>query len=311
MLIDLDHFKAVNDEHGPRRRRPAAALGGRPAARGPARGGHGGRLGGDEFALLLVGTGPRRRRRVGAALGARAAPGAALGGVAVFPGDGVDQDDLHRAADARPLRAQARPPPARRRGAPRAELGRRAGRRGGRADGRAARALPRRRASYAARDRPRARVADAIDRLRLAAMLHDVGKVRVPEAILRKPAPLTEAEWDEIAKHPVVGAEIVARVEGLAEIGPWIRHSHERIDGAGLSRRPRRRGHPRRLAHPPGRRRLRRDDQRPLLPPRDGARRGHGRARAPRRARSSTPPASRALRTHLARGPDAGAPAAG
>ena len=40
-------------------------------------------------------------------------------------------------------------------------------------------------------------------------------------------------EWAEIAKHPVVGAEIVARVEGLDAIGPWIRHSHERIDGAG------------------------------------------------------------------------------
>ncbi|MEA2340519.1 MAG: hypothetical protein QOG11_596, partial [Solirubrobacteraceae bacterium] len=69
--------------------------------------------------------------------------------------------------------------------------------------------------------------------LRLAAMLHDVGKVRVPEAILRKPDPLTAAEWEEIARHPVVGAEIVARVEGLDEIGPWIRHSHERIDGDG------------------------------------------------------------------------------
>jgi HD-GYP domain-containing protein (c-di-GMP phosphodiesterase class II) len=69
--------------------------------------------------------------------------------------------------------------------------------------------------------------------LRLAAMLHDVGKVAVPDEILRKPGPLTEAEYAEIKRHPLIGADLVARVEGLDPIVPWIRHSHEHFDGTG------------------------------------------------------------------------------
>jgi len=64
-------------------------------------------------------------------------------------------------------------------------------------------------------------------------MLHDVGKVSVPDSILRKPGPLTPDEYEEIKRHPVAGAEIVQRVEGLEPIVPWVRHSHEHFDGSG------------------------------------------------------------------------------
>jgi len=73
----------------------------------------------------------------------------------------------------------------------------------------------------------------ALGMLRLAAELHDIGKIVVPVHILRKPGRLSDAEWGEMRKHAEAGAEIAARVEGLEVIVPWIRHSHERIDGRG------------------------------------------------------------------------------
>jgi HD-GYP domain-containing protein (c-di-GMP phosphodiesterase class II) len=69
--------------------------------------------------------------------------------------------------------------------------------------------------------------------LRIAAMLRDVGKVTVPDRILCKPGSLTPAEFELMKGHSLAGAELVARVDGLAMIVPWIRHSHERYDGAG------------------------------------------------------------------------------
>ena len=74
---------------------------------------------------------------------------------------------------------------------------------------------------------------DMLGMLRIAAMLHDVGKVGVPDSILCKPGPLTPEEFDVIKEHARSGAELVARIEGLEAIVPWIRHSHERFDGNG------------------------------------------------------------------------------
>jgi HD-GYP domain-containing protein (c-di-GMP phosphodiesterase class II) len=67
----------------------------------------------------------------------------------------------------------------------------------------------------------------------MAAMLHDVGKVGIPDSILRKSGPLTEEEFDQMRLAPVTGAELVGRVEGLGPIVPWIYHAHEHIDGSG------------------------------------------------------------------------------
>jgi HD-GYP domain-containing protein (c-di-GMP phosphodiesterase class II) len=67
----------------------------------------------------------------------------------------------------------------------------------------------------------------------MAAMLHDVGKVGIPDSILRKAGPLTEDEFDQMRLAPVTGAELVGRVEGLGAIVPWIYHAHEHVDGSG------------------------------------------------------------------------------
>jgi putative nucleotidyltransferase with HDIG domain len=66
-----------------------------------------------------------------------------------------------------------------------------------------------------------------------AGLLHDIGKIGVPEPTLRKPGPLTEDEWQTMRRHPVVGAQIVAPVDVFARASPLIRHHHERWDGSG------------------------------------------------------------------------------
>lgn len=66
-----------------------------------------------------------------------------------------------------------------------------------------------------------------------AGLLHDLGKIGIPEAVLRKPGPLTEAEWELMRQHPVVGAQIVAPLEFFAEGAIIVRHHHERVDGSG------------------------------------------------------------------------------
>ncbi|HTI33326.1 MAG TPA: HD domain-containing phosphohydrolase [Miltoncostaea sp.] len=68
--------------------------------------------------------------------------------------------------------------------------------------------------------------------LREAGLVHDVGKIAVPDAILFKPGPLTEEERDAVAAHAAVGARIVADVLS-AEQAAWVRGHHERWDGAG------------------------------------------------------------------------------
>jgi putative nucleotidyltransferase with HDIG domain len=69
--------------------------------------------------------------------------------------------------------------------------------------------------------------------LRVAAMLHDVGKVSLPDEILRKPGPLDDLEYEEVKMHPVIGADFVKRVDGLSPIAVWVKHSHEHFDGTG------------------------------------------------------------------------------
>jgi diguanylate cyclase (GGDEF)-like protein/putative nucleotidyltransferase with HDIG domain len=234
LVLDLDDFKRVNDSRGhgagdellcevvERMQtvvRPNDAIG---------------RLGGDEFAILLPSTGASEAsavaERVAHAL-AEAAPCSV--GMAYFPLDGNDLGSLLRAADVRLYASR---------------------------DGRAERQVaPAERLSWATamaeavdirmdthHDHSRAVAAYAVaiaaelgwdeqqlSLLRLAGMLHDVGKVTVPDHILRKPGALTPREYAEIQRHTVVGAALVARVEGLAPTVPWIRHAHEHYDGSG------------------------------------------------------------------------------
>ncbi|MGA1204053.1 MAG: HD-GYP domain-containing protein [Planctomycetota bacterium] len=72
-----------------------------------------------------------------------------------------------------------------------------------------------------------------LERLGYAALLHDIGKIGVPEAILEKEGPLTDAELAEIRKHPRASHSILAPVEFLRPCLPSVLHHHERWDGGG------------------------------------------------------------------------------
>ena len=65
------------------------------------------------------------------------------------------------------------------------------------------------------------------------ALLHDIGKLAVPEAVLRKPAPLTVEELLLVRRHPAIGSEIIATVPYLQSAVPIVREAHERMDGLG------------------------------------------------------------------------------
>ena len=67
----------------------------------------------------------------------------------------------------------------------------------------------------------------------VAALLHDVGKIGVPDAILRKPGRLMDEEFEAIQQHPTMGAALVSTVSGLEDMQDAVRHHHERWDGAG------------------------------------------------------------------------------
>jgi putative nucleotidyltransferase with HDIG domain len=67
----------------------------------------------------------------------------------------------------------------------------------------------------------------------LAGLLHDVGKIMISEHILGKPGKLTDQEFFQVQQHPVMGERIVETVNFLREMGPFIRHHHERFDGKG------------------------------------------------------------------------------
>jgi HD-GYP domain-containing protein (c-di-GMP phosphodiesterase class II) len=69
--------------------------------------------------------------------------------------------------------------------------------------------------------------------LRLAGLLHDIGKIGIPDGILRKPAPLTGEEYDIVKQHVALGDAIVGAVPQLAEVRAGVRHHHERWDGTG------------------------------------------------------------------------------
>jgi diguanylate cyclase (GGDEF)-like protein len=74
---------------------------------------------------------------------------------------------------------------------------------------------------------------DALRRLTAAAELHDIGKVAVPDAILNKPGPLSDAEWAFIKTHTLLGERILAAAPALSQEAALVRSSHERWDGAG------------------------------------------------------------------------------
>jgi putative two-component system response regulator len=73
----------------------------------------------------------------------------------------------------------------------------------------------------------------ALKGLVFGALLHDIGKIGVSDAILNKPGPLTPQEWHEMRQHPVIGERITEPLANAAEFGSIIRNHHERWDGQG------------------------------------------------------------------------------
>ncbi len=235
LLLDVDRLKLVNDRQGhaagdellrwvvrtlQRTVRPDDAIG---------------RLGGDEFAVLFADIEPvhalEGARRIGVTLGSRAPCSC---GIACFPADGASFEELMRQADAR-LYASRHGRPERSRTSTDERLSWAAT---------LARAVDVRmnaehEHSRSVADRAVAIGAalgweeDMLGMLRIAAMLHDVGKVAIPDRVLCKTGRLTAEEFELIKDHSLAGAELVRGIEGLETIVSWIRHSHERFDGRG------------------------------------------------------------------------------
>ena len=217
------------------------------------------RIGGEEFVVLLPGTGPKGAWLVAERLRARIAdipmpggvPLTASVGIAAFPEHGLSVGDAVHAADAAMYEAKtwARPQrgvrPA---GRPRAH--RRRGARVGRPRRLRVASVLALAAAVDARD-PHTRAhsdrvgafaaamaaqvgmdGDRVEEVRIAGMLHDVGKVGIADAILFKAGPLSAAEWADMRRHPEIGANMLVHPE-LADVRGWVLHHHERPDGRG------------------------------------------------------------------------------
>jgi putative two-component system response regulator len=72
-----------------------------------------------------------------------------------------------------------------------------------------------------------------LETLRIACLLHDIGKVGIPDTILAKPGPLSQEERKIVEQHPAIGENICAPLKSLRHVLPVIRHHHERMDGSG------------------------------------------------------------------------------
>ena len=77
---------------------------------------------------------------------------------------------------------------------------------------------------------------ERLEQLRYASILHDIGKIGVPDSILGKPDKLTRDEWREMEKHPEIGERIVGQVDQLGRAAKIIGQHQERYDGAGYPR---------------------------------------------------------------------------
>lgn len=72
-----------------------------------------------------------------------------------------------------------------------------------------------------------------VERVRVAGLVHDIGKIGVPEDVLRKPGRLTDDEFEQIKRHPEIGYHILHDIPQLADVLPGVLYHHERIDGRG------------------------------------------------------------------------------
>lgn len=258
-LLDVDNFKDVNDRFGhPAGDRLLADVAGRLRQDGEAF-----RIGGDEFALLLPGLDDKQALAVAEGVLARTGDLEVAGeipvrvslGVASYPQPGVGRTDLLRVADralylakeqgkgrARVYRPELRELDAFSQLAAGPNRDARL-----RAAASLAHAVDARDAytgshSYMVAELA-ARIAgvlglefEEVELVRLAGSLHDLGKLAIPEEILRKPGPLTEAERHVLERHPQIGHRMLESL-GVEPVSTWVLHHHERWDGTGYPHR--------------------------------------------------------------------------
>ncbi len=74
---------------------------------------------------------------------------------------------------------------------------------------------------------------DTLDNIRKGALLHDVGKIAIPDSILKKPDSLTQEEWKKVRLHPTLGYGLIKEIKMLEEVGNIILYHHEKYDGTG------------------------------------------------------------------------------
>lgn len=77
---------------------------------------------------------------------------------------------------------------------------------------------------------------DSVKELKMAGLLHDIGKIGIDESLLNKRGKITESEWNDIKRHPEIGYHILRSVNEFAPIAKYVLHHHERVDGKGYPR---------------------------------------------------------------------------
>jgi diguanylate cyclase (GGDEF)-like protein len=258
-LVDFDDLKSVNDQYG----HPVGDLVLGQVASRLRQGGESFRLGGDEFAVLLPRQDERQATAVARSIVERVAaldiegvgPVTVSAGVATYPMQGSGRDELIRLADSALYRAKKDGKnrvraysvesivPADLEGL--VDTPDRA------AQYRAAESLAKavderdaytgshsqRVGEYSARIARRLGADDsAVELTRLAGNLHDLGKLAIPEELLRKPEELSEAERLILERHPQIGYRMLESL-GVQPVAEWVLHHHERWDGAGYPAR--------------------------------------------------------------------------
>jgi diguanylate cyclase (GGDEF)-like protein len=258
-LVDFDDLKSVNDRFG----HPVGDLVLGQVASRLRQGGEAFRLGGDEFAVLLPRQDERQAEAVARSIVERIAaldvegvgPVTVSAGVATFPAHGSGRDELIRLADSalywakkdgkNRVRAYAAESILRANVEQLVETPDRA------AQYRAAESLAKavdERDAYTGSHSQRvgdysARIArrlgadePAVELTRLAGSLHDLGKLAIPEEVLRKPDALSKAERLMLERHPQIGFRMLESL-GVEPVAEWVLHHHERWDGAGYPNR--------------------------------------------------------------------------